>query len=679
MINRVISPSVILFALCLSVWLSLVACSSGGGSSDAKNVISGTVQSGDTPVAKTTVTLYSTADGKGQRALGTAVTDNVGAFTLKYNAPKSKDSVLYLTTRDGQLSSTRQVLPGQFVLAVVVGPSPYADAVTLNERTTVGSAFAMAQFIQGKEIDGESPGLQIASKMIRHLVDIETGEPGATLTNEANGTASLTPNIFNEMANLVASCATDADICRSMMNLALPLQGSKPGDTFRAVANMAATPWQDPEPLFNLVDSDFYQPDLSSTPPVAWTLALKFKGDPQPLAGPGNIAFDRNGQLWIANNYVTDETYILPDCAGDQLFEMDPTTGKVNTYTGGGIDGAGYGITIAPQTNDIWVGNFGFKGTTCLRNPASDSVSQFTPEGVALSPDASILPGGDKTGGGWTNGGIGWPQGTVSNRDGDIWITNCNGEVTPNGKIDVTIYHNGNPDDWFAITEDELEKPFDVAFDTQDIAWVSGTNSDNLFAFLADGSQINGSPFDLGPDAKPMGVASDSQGNVWVSLSGRIELPCPPPINKKLTGTAGIAMVNLQGIQVNTRADVLQNGDPVPGGLTIAWGIAVDGADNVWVGNFTTGGLSSFCGADPSACPVGHKTGDALSPDGTGYTSALLDRNTAVQVDSSGNVWLANNWKDIPLQTDPAGDSVVVYIGLATPVKTPLIGTPEQP
>jgi hypothetical protein len=286
MINRVISPSVILFAICLSVWLSLVACSSGGGSSDAKNVISGTVQSGDTPVAKTTVTLYSTADGKGQRALGTAVTDNVGAFTLKYSAPKSKDSVLYLTTRDGQLSSTRQVLPGQFVLAVVVGPSPYADAVTLNERTTVGSAFAMAQFIQGKEIDGESPGLQIASKMVRHLVDIETGEPGATLTNEANGTASLTPNIFNEMANLVASCATDADICRSMMNLALPLQGSKPGDTFRAVANMAVTPWQDPEPLFNLVDSDFYQPDLSSTPPVAWTLALKFKGDPQALAGP---------------------------------------------------------------------------------------------------------------------------------------------------------------------------------------------------------------------------------------------------------------------------------------------------------------------------------------------------------------------------------------------------------
>jgi hypothetical protein len=122
----------------------------------------------------------------------------------------------------------------------VIGPSPYTDSVTLNELTTVGSAFTMAQFIQGKELDGDSPGLQIASKMVRHLVNIETGEPGTTLTNEANGTASHTPNIFNEMANLVASCATDADICRSMMKLALPLQGSKPVDTFRAAPNMAA-------------------------------------------------------------------------------------------------------------------------------------------------------------------------------------------------------------------------------------------------------------------------------------------------------------------------------------------------------------------------------------------------------------------------------------------------------
>ena len=76
---------------------------------------------------------------------------------------------------------------------------------------------------------------------------------------------------------------------------------------------------------------------------------------------------------------------------------------------------------------------------------------------------------------------------------------------------------------------------------------------------------------------------------------------------------------------------------------------------------------------------MGVSTGDALSPNNTGYHSDLLDRNTAVEVDSSGNVWLTNNWKDLPIQTDPVGDAMVVYIGLAAPVRAPLIGPPEQP
>ncbi|MGH3183122.1 MAG: hypothetical protein ACRDOH_23820 [Streptosporangiaceae bacterium] len=36
------------------------------------------------------------------------------------------------------------------------------------------------------------------------------------------------------------------------------------------------------------------------------------------------------------------------------------------------------------------------------------------------------------------------------------------------------------------------------------------------------------------------------------------------------------------------------------GGLTIPWGIAVDGNDNVWVANFGGQRVSEFCGA---VCP----------------------------------------------------------------------------
>jgi streptogramin lyase len=479
---------------------------------------------------------------------------------------------------------------------------------------------------------------------------------------------------------LLVSCAHDANVCQSILQQAVPLNGTAAQDTFRALANLAKTPWLDPVPLFNQVAANTYQPDLGTHAPSAWTLSLLFKGNPTNLAGPGNMAFDQDGQMWIVNNLVTSDTYILPDCASQLLFRMDPATGDVVTFTGGGVLGAGYGVTIAPQTSDVWVGNYGFKGSTCPIDIANNSVSQFTAEGVPLSPDAQQFEPASQNpqDGGWTNGGIGWPQGTVANPQGDIWIASCNGQMLDGEQVDVTIYRGGDPNNWQAISEDNFEKPFDVAFDTNDVAWVSGTVSGNIMAFAADGTKLR--EYDLGSSSLPMGVASDSLGNVWVSLSGKIDLPCPPPVNVQPATYAGIAMVNLDGVQLNTRPD-----DPLlpdytaPGGLTIAWGIAVDGSDNVWVANFTRGGVSHFCGARDGSCPAGVATGDALSPDSSGYHSDLLDRNTAVEVDSSGNVWLTNNWKDVPIQPDPVGDAMVVYIGLASPVKAPLIGPPQQP
>ena len=50
-----------------------------------------------------------------------------------------------------------------------------------------------------------------------------------------------------------------------------------------------------------------------------------------------------------------------------------------------------------------------------------------------------------------------------------------------------------------------------------------------------------------------------------------------------------------------------------------------------------------------------------------------------VMIDASGNVWMANNWlRDIDLE-NPGGHELVVFLGLAAPIKTPLIGPPERP
>lgn len=89
-----------------------------------------------------------------------------------------------------------------------------------------------------------------------------------------------------------------------------------------------------------------------------------------------------------------------------------------------------------------------------------------------------------------------------------------------------------------------------------------------------------------------------------------------------------------------------------------------------------------LCGVRDDLCPPGVDTGDPISPD-TGYFSDALARVTGVQIDPSGNVWAVNNWLldafDILDIKNPGGHEVVVFIGLAAPVKTPLIGPPEQP
>ena len=106
----------------------------------------------------------------------------------------------------------------------------------------------------------------------------------------------------------------------------------------------------------------------------------------------------------------------------------------------------------------------------------------------------------------------------------------------------------------------------------------------------------------------------------------------------------------------------------------------------MWVFNFgvvpvgqttdTPTGISRFCGVDTRGCPKGMKAGDPISPE-TGYRSDALERITGGQIDPSGNIWLTNNWKrDANPIRNPFGNAIVIAIGAAGPLKTPLIGPP---
>jgi hypothetical protein len=130
-------------------------------------------------------------------------------------------------------------------------------------------------------------------------------------------------------------------------------------------------------------------------------------------------------------------------------------------------------------------------------------------------------------------------------------------------------------------------------------------------------------------------------------------------------------------------------GSPFKGdGLPGPWAAVVDGNDNVWISNFAmpNSPIVQLCGARTENCPPGFKTGDQIAPPG-GYVGGGLQMQTDLAISPSGDVWVMNNWQDIDscygkpnetLSTRCGGQGVVIFFGMAKPVRAPQIGPARQ-
>jgi hypothetical protein len=623
-----------------------VPIASGPASAQSADV-QGHVRTGATPLGSYAVTLYATNGTGAPVALGTATSAADGSFDIPYAAVTDTSAVLYLLASNTVTPPT----PGSAVLADVLGTGNIPAVVTVNELTTVASGYAMAQFTQSGRIAGPSPGLQNASGMVRNLVDPASGTISSVLANPPNVASSI--QTFNSLGNMVAGCVAAQAQCAQLFAAATPPLGTAPTDTFQAIVDINHNPGQNVAALFtlSLLGPQPYSPALAAAPD-AWTLALRFVGDGTSMSGPGNMAVDAHGNIWVTTNYMYDAVPSHSVCGSDLLLEFTPTGQYVpgSPWRGGGLNGAGFGIDIDPY-GDIWASNFGFAAPTpgCPANlqPPHNSVSEFTPSGQAISPDATATFSG-----GFTQGGISWPQGLTADQQGNIWTANCQADS-------VTQYPGGSPNAAVEIKNLGITKPFGTAHNANGV-FVTGVGSDNVAMILPDGSPAPGSPIGGGGMKKPLGIAADTRGNLWVANSGLVDVPCPDRSNVNSFG-GSLTLLDASG-------HVLSPSGFTGGGLTIPWGVATDGNDNVWVANFGQRRLSEFCGTQPATCPAGLSTGQAISPP-TGYGFDGLVRNTGVVVDPSGNVWLANNWKEVPPPSNPGGFEMVAFVGLASPVQ----------
>lgn len=618
-------------------------------------VLAGQVRSADLPIPHARVTLYIAGleKGSGEQAIAQTRADSNGFFAMRFPAPENRGKVYYVVA-DGPIPTVK--------LAATLGTPPLTRLVTINERTTVATACAMAQFIDGASIGGKGPGLQNASLIVRNLVDLRTGEVGHMLGTKPNGPDTTTMAMFNSLANAIAGAVRGLTTAPLFL-LATPPNGPIPTNTLDAAVNIAHYSWRRPVALFALSQAvEPYQPVLTQAP-FSWALALKYVGNGHEFDGPGAIAFDAQGNAWINNNYGFRNNHSLPTCGSKVLSKLMPNgedfPGAPYNGFNAGVDGAGFGMAV-DAFGRAWVGNFGFFGSTCPCQfaPPANSVSLFTATGIAVSPST-----------GYTQGCIAGPQSTVSDYTGNIWIANsCGGSVTR--------YAGGNPNDhWiFDVTSNQLVddclgitdvKPFGIALDHASNAWVSLNGQDSAVLLSPTGVQLARAASDSQIKA-PLGIAIDSVGDVYVSNSGIIHVPCYEcgDTDDSIFGPLLPDLDHASVSKLSSTGATLARF--TGGGIYIPWGIAVDGDDNVWVANFGGNRVSAF-----------KHDGTPIAP--FGFHSDAILRITGVSIDPSGNVWLANNWLTVPVQTNPGGDGVVVVIGIAAPVKTPLLGPPEQP
>jgi hypothetical protein len=408
-------------------------------------------------------------------------------------------------------------------------------------------------------------------------------------------------------------------------------------------------------------------------------LPLKFDGGGY-RAG-GKAMFDSEGNLWVGDNFTVGwqgqdsfwqghATKFAPD--GRPLSPM--TTG----FAGGGMEGGTFGAAVDANDN-AWFTSYG-----------GHSITVFDKNGKPLTPPEGIT----------FNGQLGLMQGVIPTPSGDVWVVGIS-------KNQLVYFPKGDLTKGKLICEGiQLEPcrsfrgPFHLGVDQQDRIWVTNAIGDFVTRFPAtDPSKAE--TFKTGYSGS--GLAIDSQGNVWVTNR----------LGNLQRGKAALeTLAKMMRISYNdeylVRTMFKQHGGAEGGSLTLLrpdgsqfpgspftggslpgpWAVAVDGDDNVWVSNFAAASvrIAHLCGARTENCPPGMKTGDQISPPG-GYVGGGLQMQVDIDIDPAGNVWVDNNWQDIDsclpgaeeaLSTRCGGQGVVIFYGMAKPVRAPQIG-PARP
>ncbi len=598
--------------------------------------LNGTVMAGSQPVVGALVQLLEAGTagyGSTANALTTpnstssVLTDSNGNFTIPagYSCAQTS-SQIYVVAIGGSTDANGPNSDLAMMTALGACGNLNSQTFFVNEVTTVASVWPLAPFAANDPLNGKSSyyylgssssnaaGLADAFSTVNNLVDISTGQARYVVPT---GNAVVPYAEINSLAGILNACTStsggsegDGSACGNLLADSDSLsynylfQATPPKDTLQAAFNIAQHPTAgfgydidegyDRAPiLFKLVSlASPFQPILNS-PPNDWSISLNFSGGGglSPSSDAKYFAIDASDNVWITDSNAGSVIEL-----NNQGAALSPATGFP----------AGGGPMAIDASGNIWISG-------------DNTLAELTNLGAAYpwSPYSSVAGGGTDV---------------AIDAAGNLWIGNGNG-VAEFNDIGVELSPAGG------YVNSGVTDIGPVVVDSSDNVWVGGSTG---LAELSDASGqliVNAQISVNGADQ----IAADGSGRVWV----------PNPIG----GDGFCAVQPADTILLYQATCPIGNlGGGSTGFVTIynPQGVAVDGANYVWIAN--TGSSSS----PPNLTEIDGP--DLAGNYYAGYQSSSLSAGTErVAVDRAGNVWvlLANN-------------TITEYVGVATPAVTPI-------
>lgn len=299
-------------------------------------------------------------------------------------------------------------------------------------------------------------------------------------------------------------------------------------------------------------------------------------------------------------------------------------SGSPATVASGATATATVTYTLRPGSGALWVGNFG----------TSNSVTEYT--AAQLGSTTSGAPTTSIRTPTQTIGGVAFDA------SGNLWVTQFNG----NTLLEYTVNQLSDSGALTpAVTIGALSNPAGMAFDATGNLWIANVSIGTVVEFTANQLGSSGSPtpavtLSAAADTSletPVALAFDAHGNLWVANAVR-------------NTVVEFASAQLAATGSPTPAVTLRDtASSISGPLALAF----DASGKLWVANGNSH-ADTVVAFTPAQLAASGRPQPAIV-----LTSSAFSNPAALAFDASGDLWVANNFRNT---ANTAGNTVVEFV-----------------